>query len=56
MPVLITGICGFAGSTIARGLLAHQPGLQIIGLDSLIRWGSETNVGALLSTQSRLPR
>jgi CDP-paratose 2-epimerase len=37
MPLLITGICGFAGSTIARGLLAHQPDLQIIGLDSLIR-------------------
>ena len=47
MRLLITGICGFAGSTIARELLAHQPGLTIIGLDSLIRRGSETNVEPL---------
>jgi len=48
MPsLLITGICGFAGSTIARGLLAHQTGLTIIGLDSLIRKGSETNIEPL---------
>jgi CDP-paratose 2-epimerase len=47
MRLLITGICGFAGSTIAREMLAHQQGLQIIGLDSLIRRGSETNVEPL---------
>jgi CDP-paratose 2-epimerase len=47
MRLLITGICGFAGSAIARELLAHQPGLTIIGLDSLIRRGSETNVEPL---------
>ena len=34
MPLLVTCICGFARSTIARRLLAHQPDLQIIGLDS----------------------
>jgi CDP-paratose 2-epimerase len=44
MHLLITGICGFAGSVIARGLLEHLPGLKITGIDSLIRKGSETNI------------
>jgi len=47
MKILITGICGFAGSVIARGLLELQPGLQIFGLDNLCRRGSETNVESL---------
>jgi CDP-paratose 2-epimerase len=44
MRILITGICGFAGSVIARGLLEHLPGVRITGIDSLIRRGSETNL------------
>ena len=44
---MVTGICGFAGSVIARGLLEHQSGLEIIGLDNLCRKGSETNVEPL---------
>ncbi len=44
MKILITGICGFAGSVIARGLLEHISGLAITGLDNLCRRGSETNV------------
>lgn len=47
MRLLITGICGFAGSVIARGLLEHFPHARITGLDSLIRAGSETNVEPL---------
>lgn len=47
MKILITGICGFAGSVIARGLLQHLPGVQITGIDSLIRKGSETNLEPL---------
>lgn len=47
MKILITGICGFAGSVIARGLLEHLPGVQITGIDSLIRKGSETNLEPL---------
>ncbi len=43
MHILITGVCGFAGSVIARGLLDHLPGVKITGIDSLIRKGSETN-------------
>ena len=47
MDIIITGICGFAGSVIARGLLEHLPGIRITGIDSLIRKGSETNLEPL---------
>jgi CDP-paratose 2-epimerase len=43
MKILITGICGFVGSTLAKSLLQQHPGLQIIGLDNFIRPGSEMN-------------
>ncbi len=43
MRVLITGICGFAGSSIAEALLARREGLSISGIDNLMRPGSETN-------------
>jgi len=49
MHILITGICGFAGSSIARGLLEHIPGVRISGIDSLLRKGSETNLAPLRS-------
>ena len=41
MRILISGICGFVGSTVARSLLAA--GHQVAGFDSYIRPGSETN-------------
>jgi CDP-paratose 2-epimerase len=47
MKILITGICGFAGSIIARGLLEHLPDVRITGIDNLIRKGSETNLEPL---------
>ncbi len=43
MKVLITGICGFAGSTLAVEMLRQVPGIEIIGLDNLSRPGSELN-------------
>lgn len=43
MKLLVTGICGFAGSCLARHLLEAQPGLEIIGVDNFIRPGSELN-------------
>ena len=49
MRILITGICGFAGSVIARGILESMPGVRITGIDSLIRKGSETNLEPLRS-------
>jgi CDP-paratose 2-epimerase len=47
MRVLITGICGFAGSHLAQGLLQSREGLQIFGVDNLSRAGSETNLDPL---------
>ena len=47
MRFLITGICGFAGSRIAQHLLSEFEGLEIVGLDSFRRPGSETNVAKL---------
>jgi CDP-paratose 2-epimerase len=47
MRILITGICGFVGSTLATGLKAGWAGWDIVGLDNLVRAGSEMNRAAL---------
>ncbi len=47
MKILITGICGFAGSAVAREWLEADQGLTLFGLDNLMRAGSETNRIAL---------
>jgi len=49
MKILITGACGFVGSSIARSLLEHDSALTIFGIDNLIRPGSETNRASLVS-------
>jgi CDP-paratose 2-epimerase len=41
MRILITGICGFVGSTLAREFVAA--GHSVMGFDNFIRPGSETN-------------
>jgi CDP-paratose 2-epimerase len=43
MKILITGICGFAGTAIAESLLERREGLTIAGIDNLHRPGSEIN-------------
>lgn len=43
MRILISGICGFVGSTLAKSLLASGRGHQIFGFDNFIRPGSESN-------------
>jgi CDP-paratose 2-epimerase len=43
MTILISGVCGFAGSHLARYLLESHEGIDIVGLDNLARQGSETN-------------
>jgi CDP-paratose 2-epimerase len=43
MRIFITGICGFAGSALARALLESAENLQIAGMDNFIRPGSELN-------------
>jgi len=49
MKVLITGVCGFVGSSIAHALLDYDSSLSIVGLDNFIRPGSEMNRAPLKS-------
>lgn len=49
MKILITGICGFAGSTLARELRGQREGVQVVGIDNLSRRGSEENFDSLLA-------
>ena len=44
MKILITGVCGFAGSTIAEELARLPAGYQLFGIDNLSRAGSEVNL------------
>ncbi|MBC7368034.1 MAG: NAD-dependent epimerase/dehydratase family protein [Undibacterium sp.] len=43
MRILITGICGFVGGTLARAFATSGAGHQLYGFDNFIRPGSETN-------------
>ena len=52
MRILITGICGFVGSTLARELLAA--GHQVAGFDNYIRPGSQTNRAPLEKLGARV--
>jgi CDP-paratose 2-epimerase len=54
MRLLITGACGFVGSSIAEALLERRDGLEICGIDSLQRPGSEINRGRLASLGIRV--
>jgi len=45
MKILITGICGFTGSTLARELV--KDGNEVCGLDNFLREGSRGNVEPL---------
>lgn len=54
MKILITGICGFAGSTLALRLREAKAGLEIFGVDNFIRAGSELNRAALSAAGIRV--
>jgi len=47
MKLLITGICGFAGFRLAKAWKARRSDIEIVGLDNMIRPGSEINRGEL---------
>jgi CDP-paratose 2-epimerase len=48
MKVLVTGGCGFVGSAICRGLVAHRAGCRVTAFDNFRRVGAETNREPLL--------
>ncbi len=43
MKVLISGICGFVGSSLARHFREQDSSITVCGFDNFIRPGSETN-------------
>lgn len=43
MRILITGVCGFAGSTLALALRKAHPDWDLVGIDNLSRSGSWLN-------------
>lgn len=43
MRVLVAGACGFVGSTLARAWREADPTVELVGVDSLVRPGSERN-------------
>jgi CDP-paratose 2-epimerase len=43
MKILITGICGFVGCSLAKRLLETHENLSVFGVDNLMRPGSEIN-------------
>jgi CDP-paratose 2-epimerase len=43
MRILITGICGFIGKAITHGLRENCEKVEIVGIDNLLRAGSELN-------------
>lgn len=47
MRILISGICGFVGSTLAHALAEAGAKHEILGFDNFIRPGSESNRAAL---------
>src|SRR5258708_4562335 len=49
MRVLITGACGFVGSSLAQFLPERISGIEITGIDNLSRPGSELNRARLRS-------
>lgn len=43
MRIVITGLCGFVGATLAHCLKERIEGLELSGIDNLLRPGSEIN-------------
>src|SRR5436190_2467544 len=47
MRILLSGICGFVGSSIAHGLLDLDSSVELIGFDNFSRAGSHLNIEPL---------
>jgi CDP-paratose 2-epimerase len=49
MKIFITGICGFVGATLAHRIREAAPDTELLGVDNLMRLGSESNRGSLIT-------
>lgn len=54
MKILITGICGFVGSRLALAISGRAAGVEIHGIDNLMRPGSEGNRAPLKARGVRM--
>lgn len=54
MKILLSGICGFAGSSLAHALLDADSALELVGLDNLSRAGSHLNIEPLRQRRVKL--
>ncbi len=54
MRLLITGLCGFVGSSLANWFRQREPSCEIIGIENFARPGSETNRSVLRSRGIRV--
>lgn len=54
MRILISGVCGFVGSTLARAFTESGGNHEVVGFDNFIRPGSETNRAELKRRGVRL--
>src|SRR5262249_19004935 len=54
MKFLVTGICGFVGSSLAIALIKRVSRCEITGIDNLSRAGSESNLRRLSSVGVRV--
>lgn len=54
MKILLTGACGFVGTTLARAFKDEDASIELVGLDNFIRPGSETNRAALTALGVKL--
>jgi CDP-paratose 2-epimerase len=54
MKILITGICGFTGSTLARAFQNFDSGIELCGIDNFLRPGSEWNRAPLKESGVRV--
>jgi CDP-paratose 2-epimerase len=54
MKILITGICGFVGSSLTQALRQRLENVEILGVDNFARPGSETNRSRLRQSGVKL--
>ena len=54
MKILIAGICGFTGSTLARTFQEFDSNVEVSGIDNFLRAGGEQNRSQLRTAGVRV--